>query len=152
MKAKNPSNEELIESLKLSLLDDEGKIKISELKALQGGNELEIKVLRSFLKTEDFSFYFTTLDEFFAYLFLLLDFLTLQEFYDVLHCFKEKKLKTEIKENLFDIDIETFKSYPSSFDAEEVESTVIDIEWSESGANYTPVAIIEPVLIAGSTV
>ena len=44
------------------------------------------------------------------------------------------------------------KQIAFKFDPEEIESTVIDIEWSESGANYTPIAIIEPVLIAGTTV
>jgi len=44
------------------------------------------------------------------------------------------------------------KQIAFKFDPEEVESTVVDVEWSESGANYTPIAIIEPVLIAGTTV
>lgn len=44
------------------------------------------------------------------------------------------------------------KQIAFKFDPEEVESTVIGVEWSESGANYTPIAIIEPVLIAGTTV
>ncbi len=44
------------------------------------------------------------------------------------------------------------KQIAFKFDSEEVESTVIDLEWSESGANYTPIGIIEPVLIAGTTV
>jgi len=44
------------------------------------------------------------------------------------------------------------KQIAFKFDPEEIESTVIDIEWSESGANYTPIGIIEPVLIAGTTV
>jgi len=44
------------------------------------------------------------------------------------------------------------KQIAFKFDPEEVESTVIDVEWSESGANYTLVAIIEPVSIAGTTV
>lgn len=44
------------------------------------------------------------------------------------------------------------KQIAFKFDPEEVESTVIDIEWSESGANYTPIAIVEPVSIAGTTV
>ncbi|MBD3215770.1 MAG: DNA ligase (NAD(+)) LigA, partial [Candidatus Lokiarchaeota archaeon] len=33
-----------------------------------------------------------------------------------------------------------------------IDSTLLDVEWSVSGANYTPVAIIEPVEIMGSTV
>ncbi|MBA7511708.1 DNA ligase [subsurface metagenome] len=44
------------------------------------------------------------------------------------------------------------KQIAFKFDPEEVESTVIDVEWSESGANYTPIAVIEPVSIAGTTV
>jgi len=44
------------------------------------------------------------------------------------------------------------KQIAFKFDPEEVESTVIDVEWSESGANYTPIAIVEPVSIAGTTV
>ena len=44
------------------------------------------------------------------------------------------------------------KQIAFKFDPEEVQSTVIDVEWSESGANYTPVAIVEPVSIAGTTV
>jgi len=44
------------------------------------------------------------------------------------------------------------KQIAFKFDPEEVESTVIEVEWSESGANYTPVAIIEPVSIASTTV
>jgi DNA ligase (NAD+) len=44
------------------------------------------------------------------------------------------------------------KQIAFKFDPEEVESTLIGVEWSESGANYTPVALIEPVSIAGTTV
>jgi len=44
------------------------------------------------------------------------------------------------------------KQIAFKFDPEEVESTVIEVEWSESGANYTPIAIIEPVSITGTTV
>jgi len=44
------------------------------------------------------------------------------------------------------------KQVAFKFDPEEVESTVKKVEWSESGANYTPIAIIEPVSIAGTTV
>ena len=44
------------------------------------------------------------------------------------------------------------KQIAFKFDPEEIESAVIDVEWSESGANYTRIAIIEPVLIAGTTV
>ena len=57
-----------------------------------------------------------------------------------------------------DIDLEDMKrARPSKqiafkFDPEEIESTLIDVEWSESGANYTPIGIIAPVLIAGTTV
>jgi len=44
------------------------------------------------------------------------------------------------------------KQIAFKFDPEEVESTVIEVEWSESGPNYTPIAIIEPTSIAGTTV
>ena len=44
------------------------------------------------------------------------------------------------------------KQIAFKFDPEEIESTVIGVEWSESGANYTPIAIIQPVSIAGTTV
>ncbi len=44
------------------------------------------------------------------------------------------------------------KQIAFKFDPEEVESSVIDVEWSESGSNFTPIAVIEPVLIAGTTV
>jgi len=44
------------------------------------------------------------------------------------------------------------KQIAFKFDPEEVESTVIEVEWSESGSNYTPIAIIEPTSIAGTTV
>ena len=38
------------------------------------------------------------------------------------------------------------------FPLEEATTTLVDVEWSESGANYTPVGIIEPVRLAGTTV
>jgi len=38
------------------------------------------------------------------------------------------------------------------FPLEEATTTLVDVEWSESGATYTPVAIIEPVRLAGTTV
>lgn len=38
------------------------------------------------------------------------------------------------------------------FPLEQAVSTVLQVEWSESGATYTPVAIIEPVRLAGTTV
>ncbi len=44
------------------------------------------------------------------------------------------------------------KQIAFKFDPEEVESTVINVEWSESGAIYTPIAIIEAISIAGTTV
>jgi DNA ligase (NAD+) len=44
------------------------------------------------------------------------------------------------------------KQIAFKFDPEESETTVIAVEWSESGAIYTPVAIVEPVEIAGTTV
>ncbi len=38
------------------------------------------------------------------------------------------------------------------FPLEEATTTLVAIEWSESGATFTPVAIIEPVRLAGTTV
>lgn len=38
------------------------------------------------------------------------------------------------------------------FDLERAESTLRGIEWSESGATYTPIGIIDPVRLAGTTV
>ena len=38
------------------------------------------------------------------------------------------------------------------FDLEMAFSILLDVEWSESGATYTPIGIIEPVRIAGTTV
>lgn len=38
------------------------------------------------------------------------------------------------------------------FPLEEATTTLLSVEWSESGATYTPVAIIEPVRLAGTTV
>jgi DNA ligase (NAD+) len=38
------------------------------------------------------------------------------------------------------------------FELEEAASTVIDVIWNPSGATYTPVAVIEPVRLAGTTV
>ncbi|MBY8984926.1 MAG: NAD-dependent DNA ligase LigA [Candidatus Lokiarchaeota archaeon] len=38
------------------------------------------------------------------------------------------------------------------FHAEEIETVVKDVEWSVSGANYTPIAIVDPVRLMGTTV
>jgi DNA ligase (NAD+) len=38
------------------------------------------------------------------------------------------------------------------FPLEQAVSTLIDVEWSESGATYTPIGIVEPVRLAGTTV
>jgi len=57
-----------------------------------------------------------------------------------------------------EIDIEDLKrSRPDKqiafkFDLEKAISTILDVEWSESGATYTPIAIIEPRQIAGTKV
>ena len=56
------------------------------------------------------------------------------------------------------IDLEDMKrAKPESqiafkFPAEEIDSILKDVEWSISGHNYTPVAIVEPIEIAGTTV
>ncbi|MBY9018478.1 MAG: NAD-dependent DNA ligase LigA [Candidatus Lokiarchaeota archaeon] len=57
-----------------------------------------------------------------------------------------------------DIDLEDMKrakpikQVAFKFQAEEIESTLINVEWTISGHNYTPVAIIEPVRLMGTTV
>ncbi|GMO55452.1 MAG: NAD-dependent DNA ligase LigA [Termitinemataceae bacterium] len=38
------------------------------------------------------------------------------------------------------------------FELEQAISTLLDVEWSESGATYTPIGIVEPVRLAGTTV
>jgi DNA ligase (NAD+) len=38
------------------------------------------------------------------------------------------------------------------FEPEQAVSTLIAVEWSESGATYTPIGIVEPVRLAGTTV
>ncbi len=38
------------------------------------------------------------------------------------------------------------------FPLEEAVSTLLEVEWSESGATYTPIGILEPVRLAGTTV
>lgn len=44
------------------------------------------------------------------------------------------------------------KQVAFKFAAEEVKTKIVDVEWSESGVNYTPIAIVKPVEIAGTTV
>lgn len=44
------------------------------------------------------------------------------------------------------------KQIAFKFDLEKAVSTILDVEWSESGATYTPIAIIEPRQIAGTKV
>lgn len=44
------------------------------------------------------------------------------------------------------------KQIAFKFSLEEAVSTLKSVEWSESGATYTPIAIIEPVQLAGTTV
>ena len=44
------------------------------------------------------------------------------------------------------------KQIAYKFPLNEVITTVKDVEWSHSGYNYTPIAIVEPVEIAGTTV
>lgn len=44
------------------------------------------------------------------------------------------------------------KQIAFKFSLEEAISTVRQVEWSESGATYTPIAIIDPVRLAGTTV
>lgn len=44
------------------------------------------------------------------------------------------------------------KQIAFKFSLQEAVSTVREVEWSESGATYTPIAIIDPVRLAGTTV
>ena len=44
------------------------------------------------------------------------------------------------------------KQVAFKFQSETTKTTVVDVEWSISGPNYTPVAIVEPVRLAGTTV
>ncbi len=44
------------------------------------------------------------------------------------------------------------KQIAFKFHAEEIETTLLDVEWSISGSNYTPVAIVELVHLMGSNV
>ena len=44
------------------------------------------------------------------------------------------------------------KQIAFKFSLEEAISTLREVEWSESGANYTPIGIIDPVRLAGTTV
>jgi DNA ligase (NAD+) len=44
------------------------------------------------------------------------------------------------------------KQIAFKFSLEEAVSTLRAIEWSESGANYTPIGIVDPVRLAGTTV
>jgi DNA ligase (NAD+) len=44
------------------------------------------------------------------------------------------------------------KQIAFKFSLEEAVSTLLAVEWSESGANYTPIGIVEPVRLAGTTV
>lgn len=44
------------------------------------------------------------------------------------------------------------KQIAFKFELEQAETILHDIEWSESGVTYTPIALIEPVRLAGTTV
>jgi DNA ligase (NAD+) len=44
------------------------------------------------------------------------------------------------------------KQIAFKFQAEEIETILLDVEWSISGQNYTPVAIVESVRLMGTTV
>ncbi|MFW9939400.1 MAG: NAD-dependent DNA ligase LigA [Candidatus Thorarchaeota archaeon] len=48
--------------------------------------------------------------------------------------------------------VKPMKQIAFKFQAEEIETTLLDVEWSISGQNYTPVAIVEPVRLMGTTV
>lgn len=44
------------------------------------------------------------------------------------------------------------KQIAFKFPLEEAVATLLDVEWSESGANYTPIGVMSPVRLAGTTV
>ena len=44
------------------------------------------------------------------------------------------------------------KQLAFKFNAEEIETKVLDVEWSISGSNYTPIAIVETVHLMGSNI
>jgi DNA ligase (NAD+) len=44
------------------------------------------------------------------------------------------------------------KQIAFKFSLEEAISVLRDVEWSESGANYTPIGVVDPVRLAGTTV
>ncbi len=44
------------------------------------------------------------------------------------------------------------KQIAFKFALEEALTTLVDVEWSESGATFTPIGIVEPVRLAGTTV
>ncbi|MFX1499072.1 MAG: NAD-dependent DNA ligase LigA [Promethearchaeota archaeon] len=48
--------------------------------------------------------------------------------------------------------VKPMKQIAFKFQAEEIETALIDVVWSKSGHNYTPVAIVEPVTLMGTTV
>ncbi|MFW9771530.1 MAG: NAD-dependent DNA ligase LigA [Promethearchaeota archaeon] len=48
--------------------------------------------------------------------------------------------------------VKPMKQIAFKFQAEEIETTLLDVEWSISGHNYTPVGIVEPVTLMGTTV
>jgi DNA ligase (NAD+) len=61
-----------------------------------------------------------------------------------------------IKDNIIDLE-DMKRSRPKKqiafkFETEKAHTKLIDVEWSESGANYTPVGIVEPVELNGTTV
>ncbi|MBD3197558.1 MAG: DNA ligase (NAD(+)) LigA [Candidatus Lokiarchaeota archaeon] len=57
-----------------------------------------------------------------------------------------------------DIDLEDLKRVKPEkqiafkFPAEMIDTTLLDVEWSVSGQNYTPVAVVRPVELMGSTI
>ncbi len=61
-----------------------------------------------------------------------------------------------IKGNEIDVDdmkrAKPMKQVAFKFQAEEIETKLIDVEWSVSGQNYTPVAIVENVNLMGTNV
>jgi len=117
LKGKTQVGKDITDALKESLIDYEGSVIISEIKTIISSGKSEVELLKNFLKHQEYTFTFASLNEFVSILHLLLDLLSLDEFYSVLPRFDEKKLEKDIRENLSEIDLELVQTHPYSFDA-----------------------------------
>ena len=117
MKSKTRVSKDITDALKETLIDYDGSVIMSELKTIISSGKSEVELLKNFLKHQEYTFTFASLNEFVSILHLLLDLLSLDEFYSVLPRFDEKKLEKDIRENLSEIDLELVQTHPYSFDA-----------------------------------